>query len=466
MPKRKQTLSPEATRRTNAPKSKAQKRLHGKIKASAKKPAASKKKAPNKPLAKFNPRLRSAAEVKVAMSRQKAAGSSTPAATLDSVTFSAGWDINQDDGSGNYQAPQWQNTPARSYPYLYSDVSGTNILTVSAVWTLASSVSSAPYVQGTGPGGINIPSTQATIDSSGTTVTLPATAASTAFPNQTNYYNPFTIQWQISFDGGSTWEDAGTSQNPIYVCLQGPVSGVPSPFRTVVHLACSKTGATNADQAVAKTWALFSGPANVCRWDGSPLYYYKPGTTFDISQNPVTTAGLLKVGSAECFGWAHLLQDAWTLNGVTSQWNEADPIGYQAFWVKTWTALPTSGDFYFQSTSFDMNPYPRSGSPPRPDPYGYYDKPGGTNFKNERTLYGQNSAPGAPAEKVFGNHQFLKYNGTYYDPSYGVTYTGPADFQSKAVAGFGNQIVPSPSPTNLVMSFDIVTATTSISFSV
>jgi hypothetical protein len=78
MPKRKQTLSPEATRRTNAPKSKAQKRLHGKIKATAKKPAASKKKAPNKPLAKFNPRFRSAAEVKVAISSQKAAGSSTP----------------------------------------------------------------------------------------------------------------------------------------------------------------------------------------------------------------------------------------------------------------------------------------------------------------------------------------------------------------------------------------------------
>lgn len=67
MPKRKRNSSPEATRRTNAPKSKkVQGRSLGENKATAKKPAASPK-ILHKTLAKFNPKLRSAAEIKTAL---------------------------------------------------------------------------------------------------------------------------------------------------------------------------------------------------------------------------------------------------------------------------------------------------------------------------------------------------------------------------------------------------------------
>jgi hypothetical protein len=95
MPKRKQTLSPEATRRMNAPKSKAQKRLLGKNKATTKKPAASKKEALHKPLAKFNPRLKSAAGIKMPRVSTDSPGSSTAItiygpSTLVSTKDSAG----------------------------------------------------------------------------------------------------------------------------------------------------------------------------------------------------------------------------------------------------------------------------------------------------------------------------------------------------------------------------------------
>jgi hypothetical protein len=333
-------------------------------------------------------------------------------------------------------------------------------LTASAQWTLGSSASSAPYVKGTGPGGINIPSTVTNLSSGNTVATLPATTATQAFPNQTNYYNPFTIQWQISFNGGSTWQDAGTSENPIYVCLQGPVSGAPIPYRTVVHLACSNDGATTTYQAAQNTWALFAGPANVCKVDGTPLYYYQPGTSFDITENPITVSGLLSIGTSECVGWAHLLQDAWSLNGASSDYNIASPTdGYVYFWVKNWGALPTSGIFYFQSTAIDMIPYPSGGA------YGYYDYPPGTNFKNEPSVPGQNSGPNAPSEKVFGNHQFLKYNGTYYDPSYGLTYADATDFQAQAIAGFGKNTSSTP-PLYKAVTFDMVTSTVHIGFSV
>jgi hypothetical protein len=57
------------------------------------------------------------------------------------------------------------------------------------------------------------------------------------------------------------------------------------------------------------------------------------------------------------------------------------------------------------------------------------------------TLQGQNSGNKAPQEKIFLRHFFLKSetgdsNGKFYDPSYGVIYTGAQNFQDMAVAAF------------------------------
>ncbi|HEY6183506.1 MAG TPA: hypothetical protein VIW67_14750 [Terriglobales bacterium] len=43
---------------------------------------------------------------------------------------------------------------------------------------------------------------------------------------------------------------------------------------------------------------------------------------------------------------------------------------------------------------------------------------------------------------MFATHIFTKYTNstgqaTYYDPSYGVTYTGPNNFELNALAGYG-----------------------------
>jgi hypothetical protein len=57
---------------------------------------------------------------------------------------------------------------------------------------------------------------------------------------------------------------------------------------------------------------------------------------------------------------------------------------------------------------------------------------------------GQNSA--TPAEKFFGSHYIVKapsglsVGGPYFDPSYGVTYSGDCAFESQAVAGYGTPI--------------------------
>lgn len=59
------------------------------------------------------------------------------------------------------------------------------------------------------------------------------------------------------------------------------------------------------------------------------------------------------------------------------------------------------------------------------------------SFTSLSTLVGQNTAP--PSEKVFTQHFIIQApptTGGYYDPSYGVTYTGGCNFETNAVAAY------------------------------
>ena len=240
--------------------------------------------------------------------------------------------------------------------------------------------------------------------------------------------------------------------------------------RTVIHLACHVDGAITEDMAFNNTWSLFSGPADVKAWNSAtqtystPLYYYKPGTSFDITENPIEVKGLLSVHSGECVAWAKLLQAAALINGAQTDYVYARPdptTNYTCFLVKNWSAV-TSARFYFQSSAFDMAVYPTTG---RYGYYGSYGVYGTTNFKNEPTVVGQNTTPDAPSEKVFTNHQFLRYpksTGTFYDPSYGLTYSSDVDFQNTATLSFGYDRLTSPTlnymmevPTSLAIKFSL-----------
>ena len=371
----------------------------------------------------------------------------------------------------------------RSYPYLIQAGVKLKIANVRVEINTGTITGTGPKIRGTQAGGFNVPATTLSLVS-GTVYQANNIEVTTAFTaNLTVFYDTFDIDWEVSRDG-STWESAGTSSNQIYVCLANPVyDPVNNPilssinmFRTVVHLACSSAGATDADSAVAKTWALFSG-LNVKTWDQKELlHYYLPHTTFG---NNTSVAALLKYGTGQCLSWAHMLQDAWTINGVGVNSNSAESSYYTVvtvishlndgfFWVKTWSHLPSNDSewFSFESLASDMQP------PPSGDTYGYYDDGGGVLFKNEDTLLGQNSDPDAPSQKVFNNHQFVKYTNhsnqvVYYDPSYGAKYDDAADFQSKALIGFGHVArgVPSINPQKLQFQFTRLGGSTVVVFS-
>lgn len=74
--------------------------------------------------------------------------------------------------------------------------------------------------------------------------------------------------------------------------------------------------------------------------------------------------------------------------------------------------------------------------------------PGGPDYGDLTSLPG---APGqnspTPTEKIFEFHEFLSCGSgsdiRYFDPSYGKTYKNAADFEAKAVQGYG-RLLPAP----------------------
>jgi len=209
-----------------------------------------------------------------------------------------------------------------------------------------------------------------------------------------------------------------------------------------VHLACSNDQAEDEQDAFDKTWSLFSGPGNVNGWNketsswSRKLYYYKWPTAFDDNGEGSGAMFLLQndLGTGNCATWAWLLKDALGINNITTGYVFATPVNGNVFLVKNWeyhsSSLPDPGEWKFLYPGSD-NDMMLPALPPN-NRYGDLE-----NLLNG--ISGQNSTP--PSQKVFDNHQFLSYNGPsgkkYYDPSYGVEYTGEQDFQKQAIAGYG-----------------------------
>jgi hypothetical protein len=387
---------------------------------------------------------------------------------LRAVTFDKGWDVYQDKENAKYPEPHWKRgcetkkALLQPCPYLYSKMpdaqgSAKNLLTVKeAIWDYQGTIpTDTPIVRALGNEGINIIPGGAIVDKIEKTITFRNGIAVKSFDAKVRFFNPFELRWQISFDGGIFYSDVETSVHPIYVCLNKP-EDAPQPshpnglvaYRTVVHLACSNDGATSADEAVEKTWALFTG-RNVKGWDKDKkdftrkLHYYKEGTTFAQNAAPYTFNLLQHANdTGRCESWARLLRDACDLNGTTVDVIKAhaivrSPEKYlSGLLVKNWdypTLLRSSWIFTAPSRKNDMVPLP---SPDADGKYIYGE------FTNKNTLEGQNSKP--PSQKLFSYHSFVRHQKSnseieYLDPSYGIKYLGTTenaailDFMGKAI---------------------------------
>lgn len=293
-------------------------------------------------------------------------------------------------------------------------------------------------------------------------------------PPQTAYLNPIRISWRRV--GSTSVLPEGDTLHRLHIFLAKPLArpsgsrGYAPTHLTAAYLATKNAAAINQAQAIASVWSSFStgsGPANVKTWDARSLRYYGVGAGGSVcGENEIA---LLSMENGECASFAGLMGTALAAHGIGSarvdisayvrSGNPSVPVprleGQQvSFVVRDWNLeVPArTGDFqYFLSL-------PTPGSMvPEPINRRYGD------FSKLTTIPGQNTAP--PSESLFLRHFILVVgantawttrpianpNVQYFDPSYGVTYAGPRDFEAKALEGYARQPqseVPPPGYTN------------------
>jgi len=252
-----------------------------------------------------------------------------------------------------------------------------------------------------------------------------ATANAEIPANKVDFYNPLTIQWRLYSPDMKVHVDAGTTKCPVYVSLKPPITG--SLYRTVVHLACSKPGATTGSDALAHTWSFFSGQS-VTTWDGQPLTYYKAELAYLnenvpdlLSPTPVTRQGdtqysdgswntvTKNIHDGNCYAFAELLQDSLQVNGVDASLK---------------TVSPPSGSYEFAVKNVHFEPgfgYPINFPYKTPTP--------------QDGISGQNNTN--PSTRLFQYHViiFSSADNKYYDPSYGVSATSESTYINSALMG-------------------------------
>ena len=340
--------------------------------------------------------------------------------------------VKKDDGSQDYTAPHWQDNSSpldgdaddagdKKYPVCFTR---NTKMKVTAKWRIEPANPGVTIkVKGDGPGNLDFPDTTAAI--SGNDVTITDVECSNPFANEVDFFDPMSITWSFSMDGGSTWCNAGTSANQTYVTLGDPLTTV---YHTLAHLGCKNAdGENTAANCTAKIWTEFTD-RDVRRVDGVQLTYYASYTCGNV-----TTASLLANGDGQCGSWASLFIDMRKVQGIddTDEYVIFRPIppsgipqDYVGFLVKNWT-FPGSG-----SSGHATHPY-----------LNLPDSPfiGATSYNwmfaevtDATGIPGQGNANPA---SFFNNHQVV-ISGEYYDPSYGVKHNSLQDIDDNSIDGY------------------------------
>ena len=242
------------------------------------------------------------------------------------------------------------------------------------------------------------------------------------------YYSAFTLAWQFSIDGGTTWEDAGQTVNRLYVTYKAPL--ITTLFETVIHVStvAAEGAAANTDGSVADAIFAKFETRSISRFDGNKAFGGSGAMTYCgfAASNPKSApassgidltadvATLLEYTDGACAIWAQFYISTLRVQGVE--------IGEQK------TVLAKNGDsLVIKNVSFGT-------------PHNYSDQISGDYFwkwgENFELTSSIEAQGGVPRPQVFNNHVLVLVAGNYYDPSFGRNWATLYDFQEYAIAGF------------------------------
>ena len=305
--------------------------------------------------------------------------------------------------------------------------------------------------EGKGPDGITFRADNVQIPAGASYLPNWITAkADQPLPDATKYYPSFTIQWSYTLPDSTEPVLMGTTTNPMYVTLAKPLTGT-TIYLSSLRLAVERGGATDAATALQNTWSFFAGPANVTTWEGRPLHYYATGSQLSATEYMGTNvARLLADGNGECLSFVRLMASSLAHNGISAEWISINAkTANDWMMVNEWAeaspaapggppaGLPLQSGSYPYILLFNEGRLPSNHlDPPQPgDIYGH--------LRSLPDLPGQNTRP--PMEKIFLYHSQLSpvlppgssiMLQASYDPSYGQTFAGETDFETRAIWGY------------------------------
>ncbi|MGI6494607.1 MAG: hypothetical protein ACOX5G_00675 [Kiritimatiellia bacterium] len=340
--------------------------------------------------------------------------------------------VKKDDGSQDYTAPHWQDNSSpldgdaddagdKKYPICFTR---NTKMKVSAKWRIEpSGLGVTIKIKGDGPGNLDFPETTAAI--SGNDLTITDVECSNPFANEIDFFDPMSISWSYSMDGGSTWCSAGTSANQTYVTLGDPLTTV---YHTLVHLGCKNAdGENTATNCTSRIWIEFTD-RDVRRVDGVQLTYYASYTCGNV-----TTASLLANGDGQCGAWASLFIDMRKVQGIddTDEYVIFRPItpygipqSYVGFLVKNWTFTGAGTSGFATHPYMNIPDFPLVGG----DSYNW-------KFSEVDDATGIPGQGNANPASLFNNHQVV-ISGEYYDPSCGIKHSRLQDIDDNAIDGY------------------------------
>ncbi|MBN2589595.1 MAG: hypothetical protein JXA96_07025 [Sedimentisphaerales bacterium] len=334
--------------------------------------------------------------------------------------------------TGSYSAPHWldnepDGNPEREYPISFER--DTTMKVSTAKWYVNLPNGTNVKIKGEGPDGMNFPDTSATVSSN--QITISDVTCTNPFPETVCFYNPMEINWKFSIDGGSTWLDAGTSENQTYITLDGPNTTL---LHDLVHLSCkSADGQTTQAGCVNAIWNDIND-CNVCRIDGTKLTYWgSPYTSTNTQQ-------LLVNGYGDCEAWSHFFIDMLKVQGIggatmVEVQESSDPTNIWLL-IKNWTF---TGDGVLS-----------------PDDFAYVI---GVDVSDATGVEGQGDIDDPPSK--FQAHCIVKYSGKYYDPSYGKgPYDNQPAWENDSLAGLRKYGLYEGVPNELVKKNDPETTET------
>lgn len=289
--------------------------------------------------------------------------------------------------------------------------------------------------------GILVPSTKANVNEETNEITLSEVQFDTDLLDKVDYVEKFEMAWQISVDGGITWEEVIKTENRLYVVMAVPLK-LTLLFETLLFIGCKYAqGKNNEDEVFNGIWQHFE-TRNVKDKKGKELAYYGDPLTVVTE-----TKDLLDKRVGQCGSFAHLFLDVLYAQGIDSKIGVGNYVFFEikdhsgdekyGFLVKNWAlgASKSSSDveYPYQNIPFAAKTTTGAIESFIRNPDKSYNWLGTPEVTDQQGVAGQNNLN--PASD-FNNHQIIKWKDKFYDPSYGMMYENETQLSERSIEAF------------------------------